>query len=324
MASEPKRIFLHIGLHKTGTTYLQNLMRVNRAPLCAAGVHYPGATGEPAPTRATRDLLRRSPRGYADPRIGGSWDALVATVRQQDLPTVVISDEGLGGCRRGHVRRIVESFADREVHAVLTVRDLARVVVSEWQEEIKNDRSWTWQDFVDAVRDEDATFGNGRAFWRRQDLVRKGEVWLTSLPAAHVHIVTVPKPGSPDDELVERFMRVVNIDRTHLPNEPEWNNESVGVAGTEVIRRMNERMGGRLNEPAYNRAVKATLVPLLAQHTKPARFTLPVEELGWVSARADQMIEWIKTNRLPVSGDLEDLRVSVDHHQGRRPDDVTK
>ena len=43
----PKKVYLHIGLHKTGTTYLQNVFRANRKQLDGEDVYFPGAKGEP-------------------------------------------------------------------------------------------------------------------------------------------------------------------------------------------------------------------------------------------------------------------------------------
>jgi hypothetical protein len=136
-----------------------------------------------------------------------------------------------------------------------------------------------------------------------------------------MHIVTVPRSGAPRTTLVNRFAAVVGFDPEKLTAEPAWDNETVGVAGTEVIRRVNVRMDGRLSEPAYARTVKGVLVPMLAQRTEPVRFTLPAEDVSWVSERADALIEQVKARGFPVSGDLEELRVVP--APGRRPDDAT-
>ena len=47
----PKKVYLHIGLHKTGTTYLQNVFRANRKQLDGEDVYFPG------PLRANRCRL---------------------------------------------------------------------------------------------------------------------------------------------------------------------------------------------------------------------------------------------------------------------------
>jgi hypothetical protein len=320
----PATVYLHIGLHKTGTTYLQNLLRANRDGLRAQGVDFPGAQGEPVQAFAVWDLQGRRPRGVADKRIAGSWDALVAAVNTSGLPNALISEERLSLSGVKQARRAVTAFPDSEVHVVVTVRDLGRVVVSAWQEEVKNDQTWTWQEFADAVKDEARVATSpARGFWLRQDVTKICETWEASVPAERLHVVTVPQSGASPEVLLERFASVVGFDGSRLTEQPTWNNETVGVAATEVIRRLNERLGGRLNQRAYDRVIKFTVVQMLAKRTETVRFSLPEEEIDWVSRRAEAVIASLQERGYPVTGDLDELRPRV-RPGSRRPDDATE
>ena len=324
MTAAPATVYLHIGLHKTGTTYLQNLLRANREGLRAQGVDFQGAAGEPVQAFAVWDLQGRRPRGVADKRIGGSWDALVHAVNTSGHANALISEERLSLSGLKQARRAVAAFPDSEVHVVVTVRDLGRVVVSAWQEEIKNDQTWTWQEFVDAVKDEGRVATSpARGFWLRQDVTKICETWEASVPAERLHIVTVPQSGASPAVLLERFASVVGFDASRLTEEPTWNNETVGVAATEVIRRLNERFGGRLNQRAYDRVIKFTVVQMLARRTETVRFSLPEEEIDWVSRRAEAAITTLRERGYPVTGDLDELRPRL-RPGSRRPDDATE
>ena len=59
----PARSYLHIGLHKTGTTYLQNLWRANREGMRAQHIEFPGGPGEPV-----AGVRRLGPAGSAAAR----------------------------------------------------------------------------------------------------------------------------------------------------------------------------------------------------------------------------------------------------------------
>jgi hypothetical protein len=320
----PKRVYLHIGLHKTGTTYLQNVLRANREGMRAQQVEFTGGPGEPVQAFAVWDLQGRRPRGAADKRIAGSWDALVEAVNACGLPSALVSEERLSVSNLKQARKAVTSFSDSEVHVVVTVRDLGRVVVSAWQEEVKNDRTWTWEQFVAAVKDPEQVAANpARGFWMRQDLPRILQTWEASVPAERIHIITVPASGTPPDVLLERYASVVGFDAALLTEQPVWGNETVGVAATEVIRRLNDRFEGRLNQRAYDRVVKFTLVQMLAKRTEPVRFSLPPEELGWVTERAEGLIAYVRTRGYPVTGDLDELRPRL-REPARRPDDATE
>jgi hypothetical protein len=319
----PNAVYLHIGLHKTGTTYLQNMMRANREALRAQGVEFPGGPGEPAQDFAVLDLQGRRRRGVSDPRVSGQWRSLVEHVNASPLPTALVSEERLSLCTLKQARRAATAFQGSRVHVIVTARDLGRVAVSAWQEDIKGDTTWTWREYVDAIKDPARVATNpARGFWMRQDLVRICQTWETVVPAHRLHVVTVPQPGSPPEKLLRRFSSVVGFDADLLVEEPRWSNETVGVAATEVIRRVNERLGGRLNRAEHDKVMKMTVVRMLARHTEPVRFTLPAEELPWITERAQQMIAALQDSGYPVVGSLDELLPRV-QKDGRRPDNAT-
>ncbi len=321
MPGSPNRVFLHIGLHKTGTTYLQNLMRANRDGLRAQQVDFPGGSGEPTQTLAVYDLQGRRQRGVDDKRVGGAWNTLVEAVGAEALPTTVISEERLSLCTPRQARRAVESFPGADVQVIVTVRDLGRAVVSSWQQLVKAGGRWTWREFADAVKDPSlAAQSPALGFWLQQEVDRICQVWESAVSSERVHVVTVPPAGSSPEELLRRFSSVVGFAPGALTNQPARTNEAVGAAGIEVIRSVNERLGG-LNQRQQDRLVNDVFAPLFAQQSGGARFALPEEEVGWVAERGGQMVEGLRAAGYPVVGDLDELRVRPE--EGRPPDDVT-
>jgi hypothetical protein len=319
----PAKVFLHIGLHKTGTTYLQQIMRSNRNALHREGLDYPAGPGAPVQAFAALDLLGRRPRGVDDRRIAGQWDALVARVKSCGQPAAIVSEERLSLATAKQARTAVGAFADSEVHVIVTVRDLARVIVSAWQEEIKNDNTWTWRHFADAVKDPAQLAANpARGFWLRQDVAKICRAWESALPAARIHVITVPPAGSPPTVLLDRFCSVIGVDAVQLRELTGTSNQTVGVAATEVVRRLNGRLGGRLNQRAYDKVVKSTVVPELSARARATPIQLPDEETAWVAERAGEMIGALVARGYPVVGDLDELRPRSPD-SGRRPDDAT-
>jgi hypothetical protein len=122
---------------------------------------------------------------------------------------------------------------------------------------------------------------------------------------------------------MERFASVVGFDPAKLTEEPRWANETVGAAAVEVIRRVNERLGGRLNKRQHDKAINSTLVPLLAERTSRVRVTVPPEEIGWMTAWTQSTTDALRRAGYDVVGSLEDLvpRAPAD---GPRPDDVSE
>jgi hypothetical protein len=251
------------------------------------------------------------------------WNALATHLNDCELPTALISEERLSLSTVKQATRAVDAFPHAEVHCIVTARDLGRVLVSQWQEAIKNDKVWRWTEYAAACEDRNAvSVDPARSFWIRQDLVKICETWEAVLSPERVHVVTVPGQGSPPDELLRRFSSIVGFDPDGLTEEAAWNNETVGVAATEAIRRVNDRLDGRLNQRQYDRVIKGTLVPMMARRTEPVRFSLPAEDLGWVTERANETIAALETRGYPVVGDLAELRPSL-RPNSRRPDDAT-
>jgi hypothetical protein len=321
--TDAQKLYLHIGLHKTGTTYLQSVCRVNRQALREQGLEFPAGPGEPSQSLAVWDLQGRRPRGTVDDRIPGMWSALVRHVESSPLPTVLISEERLSVCSARQAKKVVDAFSGRDIEVIVTARDIGRVAVSAWQEGIKNESAHRWAEFIEAITDPVlATRNPARSFWLRQDLVKICAVWENVLSAERLHIVTVPGAGeAPPSLLLERYASVVGFDAAALTAQPRSVNEAVGVASNEVLRRLNQRIAGRLNQRQYDHLMRRTLVPPMAQTAKGSRPELPAEDLPWASAHARETIAELRAREYPVAGDLEDLmpRLAAD---ARRPDDA--
>src|SRR5262245_6225333 len=163
-----RRVNIHVGLPKTGTTYVQQTLWESRQQLAHDGVLVPGESHQ-VQRRAFWDLLGRRLRGVEQTKVPGSWQELVDTAQRWTGRQVLLSEEFLVNARPAHVRRMVRAFEPAEVHVIVTVRDLARVIGSMWQQELSKGRTWPWSEFVAAVRDPEhgpATAGVG--FWLRR------------------------------------------------------------------------------------------------------------------------------------------------------------
>jgi hypothetical protein len=302
----PARVFIHVGLPKTGTTFLQRTMLLSRDQLAQAGVLVPGES-HMFQRRAFWDLVGRRLSG-GQQRVPGSWRALVRAVREWGGDDVLLSEEFLVNARPVHVRRIVRALAPAEVHVVVTVRDLDRTVGSMWQEEVAKGRTWPLSDFVTAVRDpQQGPATAGAAFWLRYDLRRVLRVWGRFVPPDRTHVVVVPCSGSPPTMLLERFAEAVGLDAGLLTPAPSDTNTALGIAETEVLRRLNLRVVGRLNEAQYRHAVEHVVRPVLRKRPLQRRIALPTGELAWISERSRELVRFLEQSPVHVVGPLEDL-----------------
>ncbi len=321
MATETKRVFLHIGPPKTGTTYLQSVLRTNQRRLRAAGVLVPGKGLGPAPHfEAVGDLRGRARR--AGRRVAsGAWEKLSAEVRQWSGASSVISCEWMAFCDDTQIDRALRSFGDAEVHVVATVRDLGRVVPAVWQEQIKNGKHFTMVEFLERLAQQDSD-AYGQWFWRVHDTRELLGRWTPAVPADRVHVVTLPRSGAAPDELWHRFSSLFAADPDAFDTSEVRANPGLDPAEAELLRRVNAELGGRMRKAAHGPLVKQYLhEELTRQEGAGGRVRLPVEALASIAARAEQVVEGLRVGGYDLVGSLDDLTVDTTVGTTQLPED---
>lgn len=306
-----RKLFLHVGAPKTGTTFLQERLYRNRASLARHGLRYPVGL-QPDMFGAALDLIDRGWGGQRQDVVG-QWDDLVKRAHR-GRGDVIISHEILAAARPEQIARALAGLRDFEVHIVYTARDLARQIPAEWQEQIKHQARVPFKRYLAKVQSSRQTAPT-TWFWRVQSLPDVLSRWGDMLPAEQVHLVTVPPPGAPKDELWERFCRVIGIDPAWAPVEADRANPSLGAAETTMIRILNKRLrergaAERGFEPAhYRELVRGAIVhDVLAHRQEKQPISVPPDAHEWIEQTTQHWVDWVTGSRIHVEGDLEDLR----------------
>ncbi|MCD4532941.1 hypothetical protein LRP67_02445 [Nocardioides sp. cx-169] len=304
-----RRVLLHVGTPKTGTSYLQDVLFRNRRTLASAGILYPADRFD-AHFLAALDLMRL-PWGGLQSEAIGAWDRLAEQVREHD-GTTIISHEILAAASRSQVGHALESLghgSGTEVHLVLSVRDLVRQIPAEWQENVKHRSSISYARFLEQIQDPERGSRIASWFWSVQEIPDILNRWGHDLPPERVHLVTVPPSGGDRVLLWKRFSQVLGLDGLDLDLEAERVNPSLGVPETALIRRIN-RSANRVLAPADYRPLVRELLAhqTLSARTRSPRLGLPPDVHPWARELEDAWIAEIRARRYDVVGDLEDLR----------------
>ena len=305
MAAGPSRVYLHVGLPKTGTTHIQEMLWHNRATVAAQGLLYPGYIHY-AHFHAAVDLQRRRYETWFEPVAAGAWGRIVAHARRWPDRSV-ITNELLVTADEESIERALRSLDFAEVHVICTARDLARQIPSVWQENIRNRHTESYTDFLAAIHRR-VPNPVGDLFWEYQDLVAVLAKWGRALPPSHVHVITVPGRGAPGGLLWRRFAGVVGIDAESCEPPGDQENRSLGAAQTELLRRINMALPSSVEWPSYHGVVKEYLAAeVLAAQGDDHRITLPSTERGWVRERSELVVRQIAAAGYDVVGDLAEL-----------------
>ncbi len=299
-----QRFFIHAGLPKTGTSYLQDILFGSREVLSEQGL-------ELLPRRRhghfelalkVRGLLQ----SFDDPATHGVLDRFADQVQRNQAPTGLLTQEALAGCTPEAVATLLEPLAGYEVHLVVTARDLGRQIPSAWQQAVKGRRTLEYAEFLDAVV---ARAEPARDFWRNQGLLDVLGSWSTAIPPERIHVVTCPASGASPDLLLERFAGVLGVDPTGLDTTAPTVNASLGHPQAELLRRVTVALGDRLphSRAGYRRVARTFLSDKVLQPQRGPRALLPEQLRPWVEELTAEWTEHLATGGYDVVGDLAEL-----------------
>lgn len=298
----PRTCYLHIGLPKTGTSYLQTILGRSRPALADQGLTlWPETTGSFQVMLDVRDELDRE----TDPP---EWFDAVEHLRSEAASfagtRALLSQELLSAARADQVPRLLGALEGYDVQVVVTVRGLAAQLPSMWQQQIKGRGLTAYDVWVERM-----TARQDFALIPGCDLVGALERWRQHVPPENIHVITVPRRGAPKTLLLERFCEVVGVDPTTLDVESGYANSSLGVVQAELLRRVNVALGDRLphSRAGYRGPGRIFLAEtiLARQDGRPPR--LPVTARPWIEDRSAELVAELRTGGYHLVGDLAEL-----------------
>jgi hypothetical protein len=295
----PKRLFLHLGPPKTGTTFVQGLLGDNAMSLRQQQILV--SVNQADHHNAANELLATTgPRGRRIPI--GALDKLGHAITGFH-GDAVFSSERYSLLQAPEARRFQEAFATRQLHAVFTVRDPAALLPGRWQERIKNGGVESWSEFCQRVATQP---GFLRAMIR---ILAPLEAWTDVLPADRIHIVTVPGAGADDTLLLKRFCHVIGADIQGLTTADGTHaNQSMDLVGTELVRRLNIEHGSELSPYARHSEIKTFLAEeVLAERPQASKPKVTLEAFHAARAQTEELTRLIREGGYRIIGDLADL-----------------
>lgn len=299
-------LYIHIGLQKTGTSYLQSIFWQNVEELAAQGLDM-----VPGSKRATFHLMLRARDRYRaevdPPAVAGALDRLAQQLADAPGPRALITEESFAPAPVDQIERFLAACGDdREIHLVLTLRDLGRQIPSAWQQLVQSGSKVSWEQYLDDMR---ATEGKSlNKYWRSTDLPAILDRWSSFVPAERIHLVTVPAPGGDPEVLLHRFCEVLGIDWSRLDREVARSNRGIGMVQAELLRRVNTLLGpDDVRRDIYGDIGKRWFAVRVLGPQNGAKIRIPAAYAGWVRDLSSRYAAAIRAGGYPVTGDLADL-----------------
>ncbi len=312
-----ERVFVHIGLPKTATSYLQTLIWSNRDRLRARGVVVAGAE--------RRDHLWASRTVRDDPHLAAAperhrtaWSRIRAELAASE-GTGLISHEFFAAASRPQAVAMVNALPAPEVHLVVTAREPLGLFTASWQESLKNGSTTPMADYGRRVSRKPTAIWN----WRTLDLRLVLERWSGAVPPERIHVVVLD-PSAPREDVWHRFAAVVGFPTEGLDLSGSFPNTSMGVAEAETLRRINGSLTGftkAFDKGVYIRTFLADerLVP-----RRGDRFWPEPDQVEDCRRRGEEAVAHLRSAPYDVSGDLDHLLVPEQLEPRRSTTSVTE
>ena len=304
---DTRRLYLHIGLQKTGTTYLQAAMLRGRESLAEQGLDL-----VPPTKRECFELMVVVRNRYEARRDPASDRNIIERFTEQleraPGSRAVYSQESLAAAGPAQVERLLAACGDREVHVVLTVRDLARQLPSAWQEELKAGGTTAFGPYLRRLRSLEQA-GKPRHPWIHLDPPAVLKRWSEALSPDRVHVVTVPPPGSPTTLLLERFAKVLEVDPARFDPEDRPSNSSLGQVQAEVLRRVNAELPEEVHRRyVYSDVVKRFFGAKVLGAQEKRKILVPARFRDWCEEVTERQIAELEAAGYHLEGSFADLR----------------
>ena len=154
-----KKLFLHIGPPKTGSTTVQEFLHAHSADLLSEGILFPVSSRARAGesfllirqddrTRLSAPLTSHLVLGYSlRGQIDGieadcCWAELLNEISNANPETVLLSAEIFGNLSMEHIYKIKEYLRDFDVHIIVYIREPFARILSQWTQSVKTGRCY--------------------------------------------------------------------------------------------------------------------------------------------------------------------------------------
>jgi hypothetical protein len=299
---------VHIGPSKTGTTGLQGSLWVARRDLESQGTRYIGIARHTGLAGRAASGMRNPSSDDAAPPPTWIWRGVVREMHRARRGRTVFSSEYLAHADARAAHEIVRDVDPSRIHVLITLRPIARLLPSLWQQRLLTGTTRTFQAWLEVRLGREGPLPD-QAMWvshRHGALVTR---WAAAAGRDRVTVVVV----DPADRgsMLRSVERLLDLQPGTLRVQDAYQNRSFTAPEALALRTLNQQ----LHELGVPRRQAFALVHDGAGRFLRTRRPPPDEPRtalpGWAAHRAAALavesVDEIRASGVRVIGDLDHL-----------------
>ena len=310
-----KRLIIHPGFHKSGTTALQESFALNRPLLRENGIFYP-PIGSKAHHRVAWALTQR-PWGWN--RRGGErtpekyWDRMASRINGAKEETVILSSEFFSEIDGERIRKIRSEIKGRDIQILFTLRPLAKLLPSSYQQYLKYGITIEYEDWLYAILDKPGESKVSPTFWKRHSHGKVVARWVDIFGKSNVTLLIVNE--AQPTFLFDEINKFLNLPTGSLNAAPSGSNRSLTMEEISLLLELNRQFPKERVWDEYEVFVRAGYIRHLTDHVPPAADKARLLTPQWAVDKANELGKVIQKELLgtgvKIIGDVDSLGNSV-------------
>ena len=307
----PKKVFIHVGFHKTGTTAIQESLFANSKALKVLGTTY-ARTGKKAAHKAAWALSDKTwgweDRGGVKTPIS-EWQKLLRKIKLRKSQEIV-SSEFFSELSDDHLSKLALDLKGMDVQIIFTIRPFSKMLSSSYQQYLKYGLKASYEEWL---RDIFAVPNKSKlspSFWKRHNHAKVIDRWQRTFGSQNIHLIVVDE--NEPDHLYRAFEEVLKLPKQTLNVvNSAGSNRSLSYAEISLLLAINRAFPASRIWPDYELFIRHGAFRYITDEIKltelDERLLTPQWALDISKELSKKSVREIEALNINIHGDLQKL-----------------
>ena len=304
-----KKVILHVGFHKTGTTAIQASLFAAQTSLLEHGIDYRTKASHGAAWSLSGKVWGWVNRGgRLTPQ--SNWRKFVR-MANSSKHTFMASSEFFSELNQEHIGKIKQQIKSEKIKIVFTIRPLAKMLASSYQQYLKYGIKADYEKWLHEMLDAPGASKMTPTFWRRNFHGENIKLWAEVFGAENITVMVVDE--TKPDFLYEAFNKFLGLPAGTLVKQELGGNRSLTAEEASMLQQLNKRFPKNRPWDDYSIFIRQTAIRALTDsepHSSGTKLLTP----SWAVEKAEELtadaVETIGKLGVNIIGDLQSLKNS--------------